>query len=664
MSFKYENFIQNGVNKRPGIPSIYAYSGIEPLESVLEPGYFNDSRLELEPGDIVNCYLSDGFFPIEIISNGDGTYTGQIAGATKDRARNIFVSNGGQDSNSGFTDQKAKRTLQAAIDAALDLEPSLQSPVWLGETGATRYGALTIEQADFTQPDNTRLNLQDSSITGTLKLGENAYARLASILTTGLGGETAIDSNSKDRCSPILFGVILNGLGDIGHHISGDSLDNFADIGQISCNADNCLLVKYDSTGTPRRLQYNELNIGSPELYLSNPNNCTIIEYNSTNTKSLALDVSSMTNDGSGTGNTGIKMIQGHLHVRSSEIGLDNQTAVDQSDGELDISCSDMRGAVNISGGETTINTQRLTGDINQSGGISSFDILDHDGSINISSSARCTIDIDDLDGDINHTANNIIAINVLSMAGNVVLNGAASTTSLHGITGSVEIQSGIHGISSHAIIGNLTLEAGIGSLNIDNVFGNVSIETGSITRCDIITVEGDLTIEAGSVFNGIIAEVTGNITIDASADINGVINGVKYATWQDGQQLAVSGNRDGTIPNSYSAQTAHLRFPIDTTTDSITDANGDSITCKYLQSNNNSRTVSFRVVDADTSTVYWEASNTDTTAEPKTFNIDLVNDLVNPLPTNQPVNLLVQAEKTGSGISDAGTTVIFTRSP
>ena len=151
---------------------------------------------------------------------------------------------------------------------------------------------------------------------------------------------------------------------------------------------------------------------------------------------------------------------------------------------------------------------------------------------------------------------------------------------------------------------------------------------------------------------------VTGVIT--NFGGLNGVIQGIKYGSYIEGTDNVVTGLRDGNIQGSYDDPC--LRLSIDTgvtVTDTIT-----SISCGYRQNPSASRSVGFRVIDADTSTVYWESTNTETTSNLQhIFEIDLVADAVNPLPTNQVVNLLVQAERvTGPGTSNATVQIEFTR--
>ena len=166
--------------------------------------------------------------------------------------------------------------------------------------------------------------------------------------------------------------------------------------------------------------------------------------------------------------------------------------------------------------------------------------------------------------------------------------------------------------------------------------------------------IVGDIDVGVGAIVNCIVTTHTGNV-INAGI-LNGVIAGIRYGSWVDGTEIISSGIRNGSIQGSFTDDC--LRLTIDTTTDSI-----DDILCSYHQLNNNSRAVGFRVIDADNSAVYFEDTNTDTGVGIKYF--DIVGSPVATLPTNQVVNLLIQAERvSGAQTSDASCQITFTRTP
>ena len=562
----------------------------------------------------------------------------------QNRSRNIFVSNGGNDDNTGFTDNVAKKTMTAAIQAVIDGNPVLADPITLSEVGGTRY-----EEGVIDFPDNGRYLLNGVSLTGSILMAENANIFLYSILSTGVGGETVISSNGKSRAGIDVIGVICQGVGDIGHHITGASSDNFCNIGQVSAWNDDCTLVKFDATGTPKQLDYKELTSGF-ELFGLQANNTTFIHHQSTLSETLVINCGSISDELGGSGHVGIYCEEGHLLTNVSDINLPNDDAI----------VVDALGILNHRGarcvgnitdnidGVLAFDVQTVEGNI-FSYGMSSFKAETMAGNISVLGD-RTTLDIQALTGDIIGDNDTDIVSNIQLQIGNVTYSNASLVTGNH----------------YQGLIGNVVINDGIHYFDIQQHLGNFTVNGGAV-RVDIDTITSDFTTSAGSNVSGIILEVLGTITIEPNT-FNGRIGDVVYGTWEDSggekQQLAMTGNRDGNMPNSYSDTTQNLRFPINTTTDSITDANEDYISCGYFQGNPNSRTVSFRVIDADDSTVYWEASNTETGSGQKNFNLDLVTDLVNPLPSNQVVNLMVQSEKTGSGLSDASAVIVFTREP
>ena len=95
----------------------------------------------------------------------------------------------------------------------------------------------------------------------------------------------------------------------------------------------------------------------------------------------------------------------------------------------------------------------------------------------------------------------------------------------------------------------------------------------------------------------------------------------------------------------------------IDTTTDTI-----DSVVGTYAQTTGASRTINFQLIDADTLDVYYTGSNT-------ASGVSLRREAVlaataTPLPTNQPVNLLLQNERSGgaAGVNGGGGQIEITR--
>jgi len=514
------------------------------------------------------------------------------------RSRNLFVSNAGLDTNNGFTEDFPKRELSAAITAAEDLSPTIAEPVAIVEIGATRYFG------DFIIPDFVRVDMNLSSINnGSIKLPDTSNVNLASILTTfdasGASPRTAVDTNSKSRASLTCLGIVLLGKGDTGYSVSGASSENFCEIGQVSCIQDDCTLVKVDTTGLVRQLDFKEVNIGSTVSSFppNNPNNCIGVEYNAASSESMSMNIGSLTNDKSGTGNTGVLMQQGHMHFNGSEINFAGEDAIIANGGELDVDCSDIQGRTTNNGASVTIDTQRYLEDIIHNSG-DTF-------------------------------------VNTQIMTGDIVSEGDNFNFSGQKIEGNITINDGVAQFTFQQLTGNFTANGGT---------------TGIVCNAEI----GDFTISPGALVFADIFAVTG--TIINFGGLNGIVNGVRYGTYIEGSTNVVTGLRNGNIQSSYDEPCLRLTITGD---DTIT-----AISCGYRQNPSASRTVGFRIIDADNSTIYWEATNTETTSNiSHIFEFDLIADEVNALPSNQVVNLLVQAERVaGNGTSDANAQIEFTR--
>lgn len=512
------------------------------------------------------------------------------------RSRNLFVSNAGDDRYLGFTEDFPKRELSAAITAAAALIPTIAEPVAIVESGSTRYFG------DFTIPDFVRVDMELSSINnGSIKLPDTSNVTLASILTpfdpTGASPRTAVDTNSKSRASLTCLGIVLLGKGDTGYHVSGSSNENFSEIGQVSCVQDDCVLVKVDTSGTVRQLDFKEVNVGStvPSLPPNNPNNCIGVQYNATSPQSMSMNIGSLTNDQSGTGNIGIQMEQGHMHFEGSEIMFEGEDAIIANGGELDVDSSDISGKTTNNGASVTIDTQRYLEDIQHNSG---------------DTYVRAQI-----------------------------------------MTGDITVESDTFNFQGQDVTGNITVNGGLAQFNFQLLTGDFTAN-GGITTVDINAEVGNFTVASGAIVFADIFAVTGTIT--NAGGLNGIVNGVKYGTYIEGSEVILTGIRNGAIQNTY--DDACGVFTIDTTTDTI-----NAITVGYKQTNVNFREVNFRVVSQDGLTTYFEDTIGTNGIGQQAEALDLTP--VNPLPTNQQVTLVIEAERqTGGQTSDANVQLELTR--
>lgn len=248
-------------------------------------------------------------------------------------------------------------------------------------------------------------------------------------------------------------------------------------------------------------------------------------------------------------------------------------------------------------------------------------------------------------------------SINTQLLEGDIEITTGTLSVSNQIMTGDITMADGSFAYQGQNITGDINVTGGLAQFNCQLHTGDLSF-SGGIGIADCNAINGDFTAGIGALVFADIFAVTG--TVSNFGGLNGIINGIKYGTYIDGSDNVVTGLRNGNIQGSYDEPC--LRLTVDTgvtVTDTIT-----AISCGYRQNPNASRTVGFRVIDADTSTVYWERANTETTSNiSHVFEFDLVTDLVNSLPSNQVVNLLVQAERvSGAGTSDANAQIEFTR--
>ena len=170
-----------------------------------------------------------------------------------------------------------------------------------------------------------------------------------------------------------------------------------------------------------------------------------------------------------------------------------------------------------------------------------------------------------------------------------------------------------------HVHVGDITIESG-GSANIKNVglwVGDITVEDGARLDCDIITHVGALNI---------------------LGEVNGNISGSDYGTYVDGTEHFVSWHRRGNIPSDW---TTMGTFIIDALTYKLDDFLGS-----FEKTTAFSRTVNFRLIDADTSDVYYEGDVT-TTA---TGLIAVATTVDKAFPALGEVRLLAQVDRNGVG--------------
>lgn len=528
------------------------------------------------------------------------------------RSRNIYVSSGGDDDNNGFTDTYAKRTLAAAVTAAVAETPTIESPVSILEFGSTPY------TGTFSFDDYIRVNMPLSRITGAVtKLPSTSQFNLLSVFTNGTGGETAFKAGGATTVGIDVKGILAVGLGDTGVHIDNGSGDIFGNFGLVRCFQDDSIGFLYDSTGVPE------------DIFIRK------VQLDGSNSKGFVMDVTSpealsfrcgKIEGHFGTGNIGIHAIKGEAACFVNELDLEGNTAIiHEADAHFNIISAAIEGDVIMNGGQLNLQTQDQIGNLDMNGGD-----LNYTGQL--------------IEGDVDSSAGGL-QINIQEITGNIDSSGTSIMfINSQLITGAVNLLGFIDTIRTQSITGNVTC-GGLLNLLDCSVTGSVTLSAGK-TYFDSDVISSNLTINAGAIGTGQISEVNGAITI--AGTFNGEIAGVKYGSWDEGSDFLKDFNDPGNVPNTWSDIGY---FQIDTNTDTVT-----AFSAGYRQNAAGNRTHKVRIIDADDATVYYEASN------PNTGVATLIYDaltVVNPLPTNEVVNLVFQHERDG-GAGLANTSISF----
>lgn len=196
-----------------------------------------------------------------------------------------------------------------------------------------------------------------------------------------------------------------------------------------------------------------------------------------------------------------------------------------------------------------------------------------------------------------------------------------------------------------------INVDAG-GDLIIDNLLSIGGITNSGKANITSRRLAGDI-VNSGFLTVRVDEHVSGDVI--NSGILNGEINGVRYGSWasDDGSEQSRTFTMSGNV--SSSAQIIGY-MTIDTTTDSI-----DTITSTYFQTNSGSRQYNIAIADQDNGTEYFGESNISSGFGFKNFDALKV---VNAMPVNQVVNLVILQSRTGAGGLNTGQCIIeFTRS-
>ena len=122
-------------------------------------------------------------------------------------AREIFVSDTGNDANDGRSLQFPLRTLAAAVLQATTLSPPLSTtdPAAIIDIGASTFlESLIIPDNVFIDLSTVRLLGQGGTV---IAAGANARGNYSTVQTSNTSGDIAYDTNDKSRCDVQLLEV-------------------------------------------------------------------------------------------------------------------------------------------------------------------------------------------------------------------------------------------------------------------------------------------------------------------------------------------------------------------------------------------------------------------------------------------------------------------------
>jgi len=277
-----------------------------------------------------------------------------------DAARDVFVSDGGNDVNSGANSVEAVKTLaQANISVqAFNPPPSGFIATSIIDLGASNYlggyVALNDVQVDL---KNSRITLIEPDANGVCVTGSaRAEVTIQTLLTNATPGQTCYLANGADRSAINCKSMIMNGNNQTGYLATGTTQNAFLEVGQVLMRGNDSVGVNYEATGTqPRALQVKEIN--------SEGDNNTGFLYASTSSEPAVANIGAITDNG-GLNNIGIRAVSGTVSCFVNEI--DAAVAIKVEDGAI-----------------VDIFDARLKGDIVvDAGGVLNIAVIAHDGNI------------------------------------------------------------------------------------------------------------------------------------------------------------------------------------------------------------------------------------------------------------------------------------------
>lgn len=288
-------------------------------------------------------------------------------------AREIFVSDTGNDANDGRSLQFPLGTLAAAVLQATALTPPLSttSPAAIIDIGASTFAE------NLVLPDDVFVDLRTVRLLGpggtVITAGANARGNYSTVQTSSTSGDIAFDSNSKSRLGFNSPSIVLNGSNQFGILASGTTGQLYSQISQFLSIFSGNVLYDWQASGAPGSLTVDE--------FLVFGTNTTCVRLNTSHT--MPLDVRAGKITAGGAGNVGLDIVSGSadvsisyieaptaIHVKAggtlnvSEPQVIGDVIVDQS-GELNGGLSSLNGNLTVNGTFTgNIFQTQITGDL------------------------------------------------------------------------------------------------------------------------------------------------------------------------------------------------------------------------------------------------------------------------------------------------------------
>lgn len=193
---------------------------------------------------------------------------------------------------------------------------------------------------------------------------------------------------------------------------------------------------------------------------------------------------------------------------------------------------------------------------------------------------------------------------------------------------------------------GCVTINAGLVDMQAETA---IYVASGAKLNIECTRMLGDIIVEAGGELNCDIITHDGNIF--AIGTVNGNINGARYGTYIEGNDHFVTWFRRNNLPNSWDT---FGTITLDSAVYKLDACDGS-----FEKTTGLSRTVDFRLIDADTADVYF--TGTVTTSSTGKISVNLSTSVAFPSSGNVRMNMQVQRNGGGAfGLFDAGATLQF----